>query len=105
MKIEASIARGTGVASLEVMNPVAQIEEKSVRPAARLKDFAGKRIALWWNTKPGGNFALDRVAELLEKRYPGTELRRFTYPFPTRPAGLQEVIDNNCDAVIGTSGD
>ncbi|MBI4191458.1 MAG: hypothetical protein HY525_13095 [Betaproteobacteria bacterium] len=105
MKTEGSTVGGTGVASLEVMNPVAQIEEGSVRPAARLKDLAGKRIALWWNKKPGGNFAVDRVAELLANRYPGIELRRFSYPFPTNPAALQEVLDSKCDAVIGTSGD
>lgn len=105
MKTEGSIAGGTGVASLGVMNPVAEIEDKSVRPAARLKSLAGKRLGLWWNTKPGGNFAFDRVSELLERRYPGIEIRRFTHPFPTSPAGPQEVVDNRCDAVIGTSGD
>ncbi len=104
MKTESCTARGTGT-SLGVMNPVADIDERGVRPAARLKDLAGKRIGLWWNTKPGGNFAVDRIAELLEKRYPGIVLRRFTCPFPTKPESLQEVIDSKCDALIGMTGD
>jgi hypothetical protein len=87
------------------MNPVAEMAERSVQPAPRLNDLTGKKIALWWNTKPGGGFALDRLEELLKKRYPGIELGKFTVPFPTKPAALQEIVDGKYDALIGTSGD
>ena len=105
MKTESSGVTGTDVASLEVMNPVAAVDERNVLPAARLKDLDGKKIGLWWNSKPGGNFAVERLAELLENRYPGLDLRKFTVPFPTSAAAFQAVLDSKCDAVISTSGD
>ena len=34
------------MARLEVLNPMARAEEKSIPPAARLADLSGKRVGL-----------------------------------------------------------
>ncbi len=93
------------ICNLEVMNPVAELGEKMVLPAARLKDLNNKKIGLFWNTKQGGDAALKRTEELLSARYEGIVFEYFTYRLPTVPQGLKAVMDSHCDAVVATNGD
>jgi len=64
------------MATLEVLNPVAEPEEKYIPPAPRPRDLAGKHVGLYWNIKTGGDIALDRVEALLKERFSGKTFRR-----------------------------
>lgn len=53
-----------------LINPTGVIEQVSVDPAKRISTLEGKTIALRWNGKNNGDVVLDRLAELLSKKYP-----------------------------------
>lgn len=99
--------------SLEIINPVAASQADSdefeqFSPAPRLDDLTGKTIGLFWNGKPGGGTALQRVKENLSQRYAGISFRDFYGEFGPQarhasPAQLDEMAA--CDAVVGTSAD
>ncbi len=56
---------------LEVLNPRGTIEAKPVSaPNPRITDLAGKRVGLYWNSKPGMDNFYKVFEELLRKRYP-----------------------------------
>lgn len=56
---------------LEVLNPRGVIEaKKTYVPNPRVKDLAGKRVGLYWNSKHGLDNFYTAFAELLKKRYP-----------------------------------
>jgi hypothetical protein len=56
---------------LEVLNPRGVIEAKKAHaPTPRVKDLAGKRVGLYWNSKHGMDNFYTVFAELLKKRYP-----------------------------------
>jgi hypothetical protein len=56
---------------LEVLNPRGVIEaKKTFAPNPRVKDLAGKRVGLYWNSKPGMDNFYTVFADLLKKRYP-----------------------------------
>jgi hypothetical protein len=56
---------------LEVLNPRGVIEaKKSFIPSPRVKDLAGKRVGLYWNSKHGMDNFYTVFTELLKKRYP-----------------------------------
>jgi hypothetical protein len=97
------------MATLKVLNPVAPSAKKRFEAAPRVAELAGKRVALFWNMKAGGDHALQRVAEVLGKRYPTAE-----FSFHTGDTGSMvrrltregaDKIANGSDAVVGTTGD
>ncbi len=45
--------------------------------APRINSFSGKRIGLLWNSKPNGDFFLNRVSELLVERYKDVKIIKF----------------------------
>ncbi len=56
---------------LETLNPRGVIEAKQYfAPAPRVKNLAGKRVGLYWNSKHGMDNFYTVFAELLKKRYP-----------------------------------
>jgi len=88
------------------------ITEKSINFVPRINTFDGKKIGLYWNGKPNGNFFLDRVAELLEKRYRGIEIVKLWEVDPTGTAHADkksdEILDfiaKSADIVIAGQGD
>jgi hypothetical protein len=97
------------LARLEVLNPVALAEEKSIPPAARVGDMAGKRVGLYWNMKSGGDLALDRIETLLKERFRGIAANRYigSVGFMMRhlTPGDAERIARECDVVVGTTND
>lgn len=92
--------------SIRVYNPVAVKAPLNVPAAPRDGgSLDGKRIGLIWNGKPGGNVALEVLAEHLGRRYPTATFWRsdwYSYPFTD---GQLEQIEKNCDVAIGTTGD
>ena len=92
---------------LEVMNPVAKQRAmesiKSISP--RLSSLNDKTIGLVWSGTHGGDVALNRVGEMLRGRFENVNTRFYTggnYPNP--PQILKQAAEE-CDAVIGATGD
>ena len=56
---------------LEMLNPRGKIEAVPVSaPNPRVADLAGKRVGLYWNSKPGLDNFYRVFEELLKERYP-----------------------------------
>jgi hypothetical protein len=97
------------MARLEILNPLAETVEHSVKPAGRLPTLDGKRIGLYWNMKAGGDAALDRTEALLGARFPGSTFRRYTgsVGWLMRHCTAEDAdrIASEVDAVVGTTAD
>ena len=97
------------MASIEILNPVAKTIERSVKPAARLKDWSGVTVGLYWNIKAGGDFALDRTEELLRQRFPALRFKRYTgsVGWLMRHCTAEDAdrIASEVHAVVGTTND
>ena len=65
------------MATLEILNPVAEIVQTTIPPAPRLDTLEGKTIGLYWNLKANGNIALAAMAEELSRRHPGIKFRNY----------------------------
>ena len=92
---------------LEVLSPVAgQRAMENVSPISpRLAALNDKTVGLVWSGTHGGDVALNRVGEMLQERFDNTETRFYTggnYPNP--PHILKQAAEE-CDAVIGATGD
>jgi hypothetical protein len=95
------------VEELVILNPVAQLaSELGVRPPLpqRPHTLEGRRVGLYWNRKPGGNFALERVGELLQQRYPDMETHLYNARRPISDDLLRD-IKASCDVVVGATAD
>lgn len=93
---------------IEVLNPVAEVRPEGVPPARRLESLSGKKIALWWNSKPHGDTVLSTVAEAIEQRFPNVDFVRFSQQYDWGrhfPERYDEVKASGCDAVIATNAD
>ncbi|MFC1971255.1 hypothetical protein ACFLV0_04955 [Chloroflexota bacterium] len=80
--------------------------------ATRINAFDGKRVGLWWNGKPNGDFFLNRIAELIEKKYKDIKIIKFWEVDPGGTAFSGEksttVLDymaETSDIVIAAQGD
>ena len=78
--------------------PGAQAAEKPqewelVNPAKRIASLDGKTIALRWNSKHNGDVVLNRLAELLAKKYPSATIVK-TYE-----------TDKSLNAISGTAAE
>jgi hypothetical protein len=62
---------------LEVLNPFAERAEPVVDPAPRLDTLEGKTIGLINTDKPGSNYFLNAVEDLLEEKYPTVKFKYF----------------------------
>lgn len=88
------------------------ITEKSINFVPRIKTFDGKKIGLWWNGKPNGDFFLNRVAELLEKKYKDVDIIKLWEVDPTGTAHpdkksdvVLDIIARSADIVIAGQAD
>ena len=97
------------MASLEILNPVAEMKESRVSPATRVDSLSGKTVGLFWNMKAGGDIALAAIAEELAKRHEGVTFKNYIGSVGNlvRQATTEQVekMASECDAVIGTSSD
>ena len=95
------------MARLMVMDPVAQLaaELGQFAPAAaRPRSIERQRVGLYWNRKPGGNWALEHVGELLTARFPGAEAHFYDARRPI-PEDVVADIRARCDVVVGATAD
>ena len=79
--------------------------------APRISTFEGKRIGLHWNGKPNGDFFLNRLAELLEKKYKGIKIIKFYEVLPKtahadrKPKEMHDSMAKDIDLFITAQGD
>ena len=90
--------------NFEVLNPVAEMPSERVKPAIRPLGLDGKRVGLYWNYKPGGNYALERVGEEIKARFNGVSVKLYSSPRPVLKSVL-DAVKSECDVVVGASGD
>ena len=91
---------------LEVLNPVAKQRamENVSHINSRLASLDDKTIGLVWSGTHGGDVALNRVGEMLKERF-HSETRFYTGgSYPNPPHILRQAAEE-CDAVIGATGD
>lgn len=95
--------------AIDVLNPVAQTSTYVVAPAARPRSLETATVGLFWNMKPGGDFALESIATELAKRYPNAQFRNYvgsvgsTVKYATPEDQVR--MASECDVVVGTTGD
>jgi hypothetical protein len=90
---------------LEVLNPRGVIEaKKAYAPTPRVKDLAGKRVGLYWNSKHGMDNFYTAFAELLKKRYPTATTTLLRGAFLIRDDDAQDWI-NKIDTFVYGVGD
>jgi hypothetical protein len=98
-----------GPFSLRVLNPVGILQFSPLSPAQRLKDLKNRKIGLYWNHKARGNIALDRVRELLSKRYEGMTFEWFETAQSVAVEASKEWFDNikksGVEGVVASTGD
>ncbi len=92
---------------LEVLNPVARQRalESPFQPVARPESLDGKTVGLLWSGTHGGDVALKRAGEMLQGRFSGVTVNFYTggnYPAP--PHVVKQAAEE-CDVVIGATGD
>ena len=90
-----------------VFDPTGRRKGKStVAPARRLTTLQGKRLAVIWNRKLGGDIFLKRVSDVLTERYGVSGIEWVSDKGYTNRVIEQAVVDHivaTCDgAVLGT---
>ena len=98
---------GEGPEILHVLNPVAVPQGEGLNLAPRLDTLAGKRIAFFWNSKPGGDLALQRIEEQLLKRFPDMVAKQLQWEHH-KGGGiipLSKIKPFQPDAVIASTAD
>ncbi len=91
--------------TLEVLNPRGVIEaKKAFAPSPRVKDLAGKRVGLYWNSKHGMDNFYAAFAELLKKRYPTATTDLLKGAFLIREEDARDWV-NKIDTFVYGVGD
>lgn len=98
MPVSAS-AKGA-VQEWEVVNPAGEIKVDTIKMAPRISSLEGKTIALKWNSKPNGDIYLDRVAELLEEKYPTAKVLKIYELDPSTVPQSRNQADSDRKAKI-----
>jgi hypothetical protein len=96
----------------ELVNPEGAARAVTLTPAPRPTTLEGKTVGLAWNGKPGGDVALEHIAELISQGTPNVQFIKY---WQTHPASRSErelsasVIDEMAasrpDVVIVAQGD
>jgi hypothetical protein len=94
--------------ALEVLNPVARSEGESKKvmskAARRPRSLDGLTLGLIWNSKRGGDVALDKAGELIKSRFKDVKVIRYDGTMPCEKK-LMEKAKKECDIFVGSTGD
>jgi hypothetical protein len=98
-------ASSTEEISLTVLNPRGEITPPPiVAPAGRVADLSGRKIAIYWNGKAGGDNLWNNVEALLKEKIKNPNILRYEGPFDLGDA-LAAKIAHEVDAFIYGVGD
>lgn len=93
----------------ELLIPEASSRIVKGRLAARLDTLEGKRIGLFWNTKPNGDVYLRRIGELIKERFNNVKIIEFMpgKADSARAANTDALKEasSQCDLVLFSTGD
>lgn len=91
--------------SLIVLNPRGEIMPPPITaPAARIDDLSGKKIAIYWNGKAGGDNLWNNIEKLLKEKIRNATILRYEGPFDLGDT-LAARISKEADAFIYGVGD
>ena len=92
--------------TLEVLNPVSQKEGdiQVAKPASRPSTLDGLTLGLVWNAKRGGLDALAKAGELISNKYKEIKVQLYEGSQPCKE-GLLEQAKQECDIIVGSTGD
>jgi hypothetical protein len=66
---------------LRVLNPRGERDPGQARGISpRVAELEGKRIGLYWNGKPDGDYFWDTIEGLLKKKFPTAKVLRYNGP-------------------------
>lgn len=90
--------------TLEVLNPRGELPpvKKTLSLTPRVTDLAGKKIGLVVNYKLGARLFLDKIEELLKKKFPTATILRFEME---RDGANAKDIAAKVDAWVHSTGD
>jgi hypothetical protein len=97
--------QAAGEVRLQVLNPRGEITLPPVfAPSARIADLAGKKIALYWNGKAGGDHFWNQVELLLKSKLPNATILRYQGAFDLKDE-LAKKVAGEADAFLYGVGD
>jgi hypothetical protein len=100
-----TVSLSHGAVALEVLNPRGEIMPlKTVAPAPRVTDLAGKTIGIYWNEKSGGNNFWDVIEGVLKEKFPTTKIVRYRGSFDPGDA-MAARMAKECDTFVYGVGD
>ena len=98
-----------GDGKIIVFDPTGMKKRKLSVAASRLSSLQGKRLAVIWNGKLGGDIFLDRVSEVLTERFGVASIVRIDDRGDQAATGVDQTVVNRlvatCDAAVLGTGD
>ena len=92
---------------LEVLNPVAT--QRGVLTAMtttpRPASLDNKTVGLLWSGTHGGDVALKRAGEMIQERFQNVSVNFYTGGNYPNPSHILKQAADECDAVVGATGD
>ncbi len=91
--------------TLTVLNPWGEITPPPlIAPSARIPDLAGRKIAIYWNGKEGGDNFWGNVEALIKLKLPSATVLRYNGPFDLGDAQAAKIAKES-DAFLYGVGD
>ncbi len=91
--------------TLTALNPRGEITPPPLSaPSARIPDLAGKKVAIYWNGKEGGDNFWNNVEALIKIKLPNTTVLRYNGPFDLGDAQAAKIA-KEADAFLYGVGD
>jgi hypothetical protein len=98
-------ASAAAAITLKVMNPLGEITPPPVSaPSTRISDLAGKKVAIYWNGKAGGDNFWNNIEALLKEKLPNASVLRYHGPFDLGDAPAARIAEE-ADAFFYGVGD
>ena len=98
-----------GDGKIIVFDPTGIKKRKLSVAASRLSSLQGKRLAVIWNGKLGGDIFLDRVSKVLTEQFGVASVVRIDDRGDQAATGLDQAVVNRlvatCDAAVLGTGD
>lgn len=92
-----------GEKKIVVFDPTWRKRGKEAIGARRLSALQGKRIAVIWNGKLGGDVFLNRVSEVLTEQFGVAGIERIDDRGDQGSAGVDQVVINRLAATCGAA--